>query len=114
MGAHDWAREARALAGSDPAPQEVPTYGDLTRAALGLVVPLAEEGRWELAASHAARLAEYLADPRAPLDPVGRHAVGALAAAARARDADALHDFAELLDEVFGDAGEGEPPSGAA
>jgi hypothetical protein len=67
------------------------------------VLSLAEAGRWDEAARQAEHLAGYLTDPRAPLDPVGRHAVGALAAAARVRDADTLRDFGDLLAEVFGD-----------
>lgn len=117
VGAWDWEREARALAGAAaaaPPPAAAPTYGELARCGLRVVRLLAAAERWGEAAGQARHLAAYLSDPRAPLDPIGRHAVGSLAAAARVRDREALGDFADLLGEIFGEGvGETERPAEA-
>lgn len=103
VGVPGWADDAARIAGDSPAPAaELPTYAALTRAAVDLVLSLADAGRWQEARVQAEHLAVYLTDPRGPLDPMGVHSVGAFAAAARGREAEALHDFGELLVEVLG------------
>ena len=102
LGQPEWAADAARVAGVEslpPAP--APTYRELARSGLDLVEALAGEGRWDEAAGQARHLSRYFAGARQHLHAVAGEAFDGLHAAVRARDADELEDFADLLRTIF-------------
>ena len=99
----EWAADAARLAGGEPpeAAGAVPTYRELARTGLDLVEGLAGEGRWDDAAGQARYLSRYFAGARQQLHAVAAEAFDGLHASVRARDADELEDFADLLRTLF-------------
>ena len=103
LGQPEWAADAARLAGGE-APEALgppPTYRDLARTGLDLVEELAGEGRWDEAAVQARHLSRYFAGARQKLHAVAGEAFDGLHAAVRARDAEELEDFADLLRTLF-------------
>ena len=99
----EWAADAARLAGGETpeAPGAAPTYRELARTGLDLVEALAGEGRWDDGARQARHLSRYFAGARHQLHAVAAEAFDGLHAAVRARDADELEDFADLLRTLF-------------
>lgn len=100
-----WSADAVRLAGADaqapPPDGEPPTYGDVARVGTGVVVALADEGRWDEAVVQSRHLMAFFAGTRAQLGPIALEAFDGLLAACMARDRDEVSDFTDLIEELF-------------
>ena len=104
LGDPAWAGRVAALAGNGSSPEpspEPPTYGDVAAAGTGLVVALADAGRWEEAAAEARTLKRFFGSTPVDLGPIAVQAFDGLLAASLARDRGELEDFVDLVDLLF-------------
>jgi hypothetical protein len=116
LGEDDWAADLREVAPATPAAApgagaEHPSWGELALDGTHLVEALAARGRWDEASRHAAHLTDYFTANRRRLHGIAGIAFDGLRTATKARDADELGDFADLLRELFGTDGD---PAGPA